>query len=122
MFCDFFTVAVRTGGPGAGGISLLLLERSMPGIETKQMKCMGVWPSGTTYITFDNVRVPCENLIGAENEGFKCIMMNVRMLQPPNEPHAHPPPHRSSTTSGGRLPSRRPASRASAWRRRSSTR
>ena len=38
VFCDFFTVAVRTGGEGAGGISLLLLERGMPGLATKQMK------------------------------------------------------------------------------------
>lgn len=48
VFCDYFTVAVRTGGEGAGGISLLLLERGMPGLETKQMLCTGVWPSGTT--------------------------------------------------------------------------
>jgi len=67
-------VAVRTGGEGAGGISLLLLERGMAGLETKQMKCMGVWPSGTTYITMDDVKVPVENLIGQENQGFKYIM------------------------------------------------
>ena len=74
VFCDYFTVAVRTGGEGAGGISLLLLERGMAGLETKQMKCMGVWPSGTTYITMDEVKVPVENLIGTENQGFKYIM------------------------------------------------
>eukprot|EP01096_Ripella_sp_DP13-Kostka_P010118 TRINITY_DN393_c0_g1_i1.p1 TRINITY_DN393_c0_g1~~TRINITY_DN393_c0_g1_i1.p1 ORF type:complete len:597 (+),score=292.92 TRINITY_DN393_c0_g1_i1:148-1791(+) len=76
VFADFFTVAVRTGGPGMGGVSLLLLERSMPGITTRQMKCSGVWPSGTTYITFEDVKVPVENLIGVENQGFKCIMYN----------------------------------------------
>ena len=94
VFCDFFTVAVRTGGEGAGGISLLMLERGMKGLETKQMKarsqfeiapsrltravpqCMGVWPSGTTYITMEDVKVPVENLIGGENNGFKCIMYN----------------------------------------------
>ena len=76
VFADFFTVAVRTGGPGMGGVSLLLLERSMPGITTRQMKCSGVWPSGTTYITFEDVKVPVENLIGKENQGFKCIMYN----------------------------------------------
>jgi alkylation response protein AidB-like acyl-CoA dehydrogenase len=43
----------------------------MTGLETKQMKCMGVWPSGTTFITMDDVKVPVENLIGAENNGFK---------------------------------------------------
>ena len=47
---------VRTGGAGMGGISLLLLERGMAGLETKQMKCTGVWPSGTTFITMDDVK------------------------------------------------------------------
>jgi alkylation response protein AidB-like acyl-CoA dehydrogenase len=56
VFADFFTCAVRTGGPGMGGISLLLVERG-PGVDTKQMQCMGVWSSGTSYITFDNVKV-----------------------------------------------------------------
>ena len=75
VFADFFTVAVRTGGPGMGGISMLLLERGMAGIETKQMQCMGVWASGTTYITMEDVKVPVENLIGEENQGFKYIMV-----------------------------------------------
>src|SRR3989338_8544387 len=76
IFSDFFTVAVRTGGDGMSGISLLLIEREMPGVTCRQMKCTGVWPSGTTYITFEDVKVPVENLIGKENEGFKCIMHN----------------------------------------------
>jgi len=45
-------------------------------VTTKQMKCMGVWPSGTTYITFEDVKVPVENLIGRENDGFKYVMYN----------------------------------------------
>ena len=76
VFADYFTVAVRTGGKGMGGISLMLLEKGMPGIECKQMDCMGVWPSGTTYITFDDVKVPKANLIGEENMGFMYIMYN----------------------------------------------
>jgi len=76
VFADFFTVACRTGGPGMGGISLLLVEKGMPGVTTRQMQCTGVWPSGTTYITFEDVKVPVENLIGEENEGFKYIMYN----------------------------------------------
>jgi alkylation response protein AidB-like acyl-CoA dehydrogenase len=76
VFADYFTVAVRTGGPGMGGISFLLLDRSMAGITTKQMKCTGVWPSGTAYITLEDVKVPVENLIGKENEGFKYIVKN----------------------------------------------
>merc|ERR1712224_89301 len=53
-----------------------LIERSMGGITTTKMECMGVWPSGTTYITFKNVKVPKVNIIGKLNEGFKQIMYN----------------------------------------------
>ena len=43
IWADYFTCAVRTGGEGMGGISLLVIERSMPGVECKRMDCMGVW-------------------------------------------------------------------------------
>eukprot|EP00448_Togula_jolla_P006368 CAMPEP_0170595006 /NCGR_PEP_ID=MMETSP0224-20130122/14313_1 /TAXON_ID=285029 /ORGANISM="Togula jolla, Strain CCCM 725" /LENGTH=435 /DNA_ID=CAMNT_0010919121 /DNA_START=69 /DNA_END=1377 /DNA_ORIENTATION=+ len=76
IFADFFTVACRTGGPGMGGISLLLVEKTMPGIKTRKMKCSGVWSSGTTYITFEDVKVPKGNLLGKENKGFRYIMEN----------------------------------------------
>jgi alkylation response protein AidB-like acyl-CoA dehydrogenase len=76
VWADFFTVAVRTGGPGMGGISLLVVEKTMPGVTCKRMDCMGVWASGTTYVTFEDVRVPASNLVGKENEGFKYVMHN----------------------------------------------
>lgn len=40
------------------------------------MKCMGMAFSGTTFVIFDNVRVPVENLIGQEDKGFKYIVVN----------------------------------------------
>jgi alkylation response protein AidB-like acyl-CoA dehydrogenase len=58
------------------GVSLLLIEKTMPGVKTRPMLCSGVWASGTTYITFEDVKVPVENLIGQENKGFKAIMYN----------------------------------------------
>lgn len=78
IYADYFTVAVRTGAPGSAhqGISMLLLERSMPGVKTERMECMGVWTSGTTFITLTNVKVPKSNLVGKLNEGFKQIMYN----------------------------------------------
>ncbi|WPH02122.1 Hypothetical protein R9X50_00497700 [Acrodontium crateriforme] len=76
IWCDYFTTAVRTGGEGMGGVSVLLIERSMGGVSTRRMDCQGVWSSGTTYITFEDVKVPVENLIGKENQGFKVIMTN----------------------------------------------
>lgn len=75
VFADYFTVACRTGGPGRKGVSFLVVERG-PGVKTKQMNCMGVWASGTSYITFEDVKVPVENLVGKENKGFKIIMKN----------------------------------------------
>lgn len=76
VFADYFTTAVRTGDEGKGGVSLLLISRDMGGVTTHQMQCGGVWASGTAYITFENVKVPVENLIGVEDQGFKCIMHN----------------------------------------------
>ncbi|CAG8575653.1 2229_t:CDS:2 [Funneliformis caledonium] len=76
VFAHYFTVAVRTGGSGMGGISLLLIDRDMPGVKTRQMLCTGVWASGTSYITFEDVKVPASNIIGKVNGGFKCIMHN----------------------------------------------
>jgi len=76
IWSDYFTTAVRTGKPGMNGISVLLIERSMGGVSTRKMDCQGVWSSGTTYITFEDVKVPVENLIGKENKGFRVVMTN----------------------------------------------
>ena len=76
IWSDYFTVAVRTGKPGMNGISVLLIERDFGGVSTRRMDCQGVWSSGTTYITFEDVKVPVENLLGKENQGFKVIMTN----------------------------------------------
>lgn len=77
---DFYVAAVRTGGPGHGGISLLLIERERAGVSTGQpLKKMGWWASDTAEVFFDNVIVPAENLIGSENAGFLLIMSNFQM-------------------------------------------
>ena len=73
---DYFTTAVRTGKRGMGGISLLLLDKNMPGITVRRMKTQGWWMSNTAYITLENVKVPIKNLIGIENQGFYAIMQN----------------------------------------------
>lgn len=77
MFADFFTVAVRTGGPGAGGVSVLVIERDRPGVSVRRMKLQGNWVAGTGVVTFDNVKVPVANLLGKEGEGFKYIARNL---------------------------------------------
>jgi acyl-CoA dehydrogenase len=80
MRADYYTVAVRTGEmrglPGAAGISLLLIERDRPGFTRTPLQKMGWWCSDTATLHFDQVRVPADNLIGAENRGFGAIMLN----------------------------------------------
>ena len=76
MRADYYTVAVRTGGPGAGGVSLLLIERERAGFTRAPLKKMGWWCSDTASLHFDNVRVPAANLIGEENAGFRIVMRN----------------------------------------------
>lgn len=76
---DYYTVAVRTGGDGFGGVSLLLIEKGTPGFSVgRKLKKMGWWASDTAELFFDDCRVPVENLIGSENMGFACIMANFQ--------------------------------------------
>ena len=73
---DWITVAVRTGGPGASGVSLLAVPGDAPGLERTPLAKMGWWCSDTARLSFANCRIPAENLIGTENEGFRAIMDN----------------------------------------------
>ncbi len=76
---DQLTCAVRTGEPGAHGISFLVIEKDTPGYSVgKMLKKTGWWASDTAEIFFDNCRVPVENLIGEENMGFYTIMENFQ--------------------------------------------
>jgi acyl-CoA dehydrogenase len=76
MRADYLTVAVRTGGEGAAGVSLLLIEGDTPGLSRTKLKKMGWWASDTATLHFDDCRVPAENLIGEEGQGFRLIMHN----------------------------------------------
>ncbi len=76
MRADWFTTAVRTGGEGMGGISLLLIDAHAPGVTRTKLKKQGWWSSDTAALYFDSVRVPAANLIGGENQGFLGIMNN----------------------------------------------
>ena len=76
MRADYLTTAVRTGGAGAGGVSLLLIPMDAAGVSRTRLDKMGWRCSDTATIHFDDVAVPKENLIGAENAGFIGIMRN----------------------------------------------
>ena len=68
---DFVTTAVRTGGPGAGGVSLLVVDKDTPGFTvTRSLRKMGWHCSDTAELSYVDVRVPEENLVGEENAGF----------------------------------------------------
>ena len=68
---DFVTTAVRTGGPGHAGVSLLVVEKGMPGfIVDRALTKMGWHCSDTAELSYVDVRVPVANLVGAEHTGF----------------------------------------------------
>ena len=76
---DQYTVAVRTGGEGHHGISLLVIDPDTPGFtRSGPLAKMGWWASDTAELFFDDCRVPAANLIGDENEGFYAIMENFQ--------------------------------------------
>jgi len=68
---DFVTTAVRTGGPGHGGVSLLVVEAGTPGFTVdRSLRKMGWHCSDTAELSYVDVRVPAANLVGEENAGF----------------------------------------------------
>jgi acyl-CoA dehydrogenase len=75
---DFLVCACKTSEEGGhGGISFLVLERGMPGYEVSaKLEKMGWHSSDTGEISFTDVEVPAESLLGEENGGFKLIMFN----------------------------------------------
>lgn len=77
IWADYTTMAVRTGGPGPGGISLVVVPlKGHPGVKMRRLQVMGQQAGGTTYIELDNVKVPVDNLVGSEGQGMKYIMTN----------------------------------------------
>jgi acyl-CoA dehydrogenase len=79
MRAHYCAVAVRTGGPGMAGISLLLVERGTPGFTQRRLKTMGWACADITSLEFSNCLVPVENLIGAENTGFSTMMLDFNV-------------------------------------------
>ncbi|OJJ79960.1 acyl-CoA dehydrogenase family protein [Aspergillus glaucus CBS 516.65] len=77
IWSDYTTMAVRTGGPGAAGLSVLLVPlKDYPGVTMRRLNVAGQKTGGTTYIELDDVAVPVSNLIGREGEGMRIIMTN----------------------------------------------
>ena len=75
---DLYVTMVRTGEDGPKGISCLVIEKDMPGVSFgAQEKKLGWHSQPTAQVNFDGVRVPVENRIGAEGEGFRIAMAGL---------------------------------------------
>jgi len=75
---DIYVCMLRTGGAGAGGISCIVVEKGTPGLSFgAPEKKMGWNSQPTAQVMFDDCRVPVENLIGQEGQGFKIAMMGL---------------------------------------------
>ena len=73
------TCAVRTGGEGYRGISFLVIDSDTPGYSvSEKFEKMGWWASDTAQIFFDECKVPADNLLGKEGQGFYLIMENFQ--------------------------------------------
>ncbi|KAF1814065.1 acyl-CoA dehydrogenase NM domain-like protein [Eremomyces bilateralis CBS 781.70] len=70
------TTAVRTGGPGPRGLSVLVIPLKSKGVSMRKVHNSGQNAGGASYIELDDVVVPAENLIGQEGQGFRIIMFN----------------------------------------------
>jgi len=75
---DLYAVMVRTGGEGASGISTLLVENGTPGLSFgAEEKKLGWHSQPTAAVLFDGCRVPAENLLGREGDGFRIAMAGL---------------------------------------------
>lgn len=75
---DLLVVMARTGGEGAGGISAFAVPADLPGISYgRKEEKMGWNSQPTRAVNFDNVRIPVENRLGEEGEGFKIAMRGL---------------------------------------------
>lgn len=71
---DYITLAVRTGAPGARGISMIVVPADSQGLTRRRLRKLGTHASDTAELFFEDCRVPAANLLGAENDGFGMIM------------------------------------------------
>ena len=75
---EVYVTMVRTGAEGPKGISCLVIEKDMPGVSFGANERKLGWHSQpTAQVIFEDVRVPVDNLVGGEGEGFRIAMMGL---------------------------------------------
>lgn len=80
VYGDFIVTVVKTNPEaGTAGVSLLVIEQKMPGVSARKLKKLGWHASDTAELSFDNVKVPVENLIGQEGQGFYYLMNGLQL-------------------------------------------
>jgi acyl-CoA dehydrogenase len=80
VYGDYIVTVVKTD-PNAGfnGFSLLVIDRNAEGVSAKKLKKLGWHSSDTAELWFDNVKVPKENLVGEEGQGFIYLMGGLQL-------------------------------------------
>lgn len=80
VYGDFIVTVVKTDPTkGFDGVSLLVIDRNAPGVSAKKLKKLGWHSSDTAELFFDNVKVPVENLVGEEGQGFVYLMGGLQL-------------------------------------------
>lgn len=80
VYGDYIVAVVKTSAEaGFNGISLLVIDRNTPGVSANKLKKLGWHASDTAELFFDNVKVPAENLIGEEGQGFIYLMGGLQL-------------------------------------------
>jgi acyl-CoA dehydrogenase len=80
IWSEYSSMAVRTGGPGPTGLSMLVVPlKGYPGVNMRRLKVGGQVSAGTTFIELDDVKVPVENLIGEEGMGMKYMYASLAL-------------------------------------------
>jgi acyl-CoA dehydrogenase len=80
VYGDYLVTVVKTAPDlGINGVSLLVVDRHAEGVSARKLKKLGWHASDTAEINFDQVKVPVENLIGAEGQGFYYLMGGLQL-------------------------------------------
>ena len=80
VYGDFIVTVVKTNPEaGTAGVSLLVIDRDAPGVSARKLKKLGWHASDAAELSFAEVKVPCENLIGEEGRGFYYLMGGLQL-------------------------------------------